>query len=298
MSVNPNSKENVKKIIKLTTKDFFKKWDEMFARLVEYKEKHGRTTVNKNCKDREFYTWFRHLKRVVLSPDVQLPDYYYNKLKSIDFYFGDGHKERERLIALKWVELLKEALEAGEKVQSNHRYKYKGKHLGTFLVNVTLKNKEGQWLDIREKIEELGFDFDKTARTPESVVKRFLSDLLADENPVKFLYQTRFNQYVMPKKDKIKPHIIKAINDLWQYKFNEERKWEIEDFVIRWKRIRYSEEKNPEGKWLISKKQMGRVYDYAMRRKLYPETMEKIIDRFTDKEKEELKKEGFKVDFD
>jgi len=295
---NANTKENVQKILDLTYSDFFKDWKKMFQRLLDYKKEFDKTTVSRKYHDKELYRWYRHLKKIVNHPDVELPDYYTAQLKSIDFYFGDGHYEQEKKVTEKWLALLQEAIDEGVNIQANHRFKYKGKGLGTWLVGVAKKNKQGKQLDVTERMKEMGFDMEGKNKSPENVVKRFINDLLEDENPVKFLYQTRFNQYVINKKDILKPYLIQAVNDVWKFKFNEERSWEINDFVHRWKKFRYSLEKNPEGKWFVDLKTMGRVYNYALRRKENPEKMKEIIHRFTEKELDELRNEGFTVDFD
>jgi hypothetical protein len=129
-----------------------------------------------------------------------MPDEHLEKLMSIDFHFEDGHKERERLIEENWLALLKEAMEANEDIRVNHRYKYKGEGLGTWLVGVKQANKKKKKLELRKEIEELGFDFKETSRKPEHVAKRFVDKLIDDPNPNKMAYQTNFNRYILPKK--------------------------------------------------------------------------------------------------
>ena len=291
-----NDKENIEKIIKLTNSKFFSNWDEMFKRLVEYKQKTGRTTISKQHHDKELYRWYRHLKKITIRNDVELPVFYKKQLDTINFHFGDGHNERQSKINESWLALLQNAIDEGIDIQANHRFKYKGKNLGTWLVGIAQKNKEGKLLELTQRMKEMGFDMEAKNKKPENVVRRFISDLLEDETPHKGIYQTRFNQYILHKKDKLKPYLIQAVNDVWRYKFNEERSWEINDFVHQWKKIRYSVD-NTEGKWIIDKSKMGRIYTYAIKRKKDPEKMKEIIHHFTEKELAELKAEGFTVNF-
>ena len=99
-----------------------------------------------------------------------------------------------------WLALLKEAIDNDEDVKANHRYKYKGKSLGTWLTIVAQRNKEGKKLELRAEIEEIGFDYDIKGRTPEASTRRFIGQLISDELPNKMNYQNWFNKVIAQKK--------------------------------------------------------------------------------------------------
>jgi hypothetical protein len=199
-----------------------------------------------------------------------------------------------------WLELLKEALDNDEDVKANHRYKYKGKSLGTWLTGVAQRNKEGKKLELRTEIEDVGFDYDLRGRTPEASSRRFLRQLLSDNSPNKNSYQNWFNLIIAPKKESLSMGIIEEINQVWKQKFNEIRYWEIpskiKDRVDEWKEFRYNKDKNPKGKWSTHDKEMGDLYFWVLKRKKDTYFMNLIIDQFDETELKELSAEGFPVD--
>jgi hypothetical protein len=140
---------------------------------------------------------------------------------------------------LEWLELLQEALENDEEVKANHRYKYKGKSLGTWLTGVSQRNKEEKKLELRAKIEETGFDYDLNGRTPEASTRRFITQLMSDESPNKMNYQNWFNQIIAPKEKNLSTETKEELNQVWELKFNETRYWnipsKIKDRVDEWK---------------------------------------------------------------
>ena len=209
----------------IITEAYLALWDDMFNRLKEYKKQFGKTTVSRTHHDKALYTWFRKQKALYNHSNLKMPEEHFKKLKSIDFYFGDGHKEQEAIVEKKWLDLLEEALKNGEDVKANHRYRYKGQGLGTFLVGISKKNKEGKRLETKWKIEQIGFDYYKTVRTPKATAERFLNALLTKENKPKFKFQTYFNRLILEKKDVLSPEIIEKINKAWMMRFNEKRTW-------------------------------------------------------------------------
>ncbi len=213
---------NYKNII---NESYMSSWDDMYERLKRYKKEFGRTTVSRNYSDKSLYTWFRKQKLLYKSIDVEMPEEHFEKLQSIDFYFGDGHKEREAIIEKKWLDLLMEALDEGEDVRANHRYRYKGHGLGTFLVGISKKNKQGKKLDTKLKIEQIGFDYHKTERTPVATAERFLNALLTNKKKHKGNFQTYFNKLIREKKELFSEEIVEKINETWYLRFNEKRTW-------------------------------------------------------------------------
>ncbi|MEQ9100775.1 MAG: PIN domain-containing protein [Imperialibacter sp.] len=199
-----------------------------------------------------------------------------------------------------WLELLQDALDNDEDVRANHRYKFKGKSLGTWLTGIAQRNKEGKKLEIRAEIEELGFDYNLRGRTPEASTKRFIRKLISDEDPLKVNYQNWFNSIIAPKKDDLNEETIEQLNEVWELKFDEERYWDvpsrIKDRVDDWKEFRYDSENNPRGKWSTNDQEMGDLYTWVLKRKKDSDLMGLILDRFSQQELEELKVEGFPIE--
>jgi hypothetical protein len=201
---------------------------------------------------------------------------------------------------MEWLALLQEAIDNDEDVKANHRYKYKGKSLGTWLTLVAQRNKEGKKLELRAEIEEIGFDYDLKGRTPEASTRRFTRQLMSDELPNKMNYQNWFNQIIAPKKESLSIETIEELNQVWELKFDEPRYWsipsKIKDRVDEWKEFRYDSKNNPKGRWSTHDKEMGDIYFWVLKRKKDPYFMSLIIDQFDETEIDELRLEGFPVD--
>ena len=189
------------------------------------------------------------------------------------------------LLDQEWLDVLQDALDNDEDVRANHRYKYNGKTLGTWLTGISQRNKEGKKLEIRTEIEDLGFDYNLRGRTPEASTKRFIKRLISDEEPLKVNYQNWFNQVVAPKKDDLTQETIDQLNQVWELKFDEERYWDIpskiKDRVDDWKEFRYDSEENPRGKWSTNDREMGDLYTWVLKRKKYSDKMELVLRRLS-----------------
>lgn len=191
-----------------------------------------------------------------------------------------------------WLALLENALQENAPIRANHRFKYKNKNLGTFLVSAKRKpNRE-----LIKKIESLGFVY-QTLKSPESFLKMYTTQLSKDKKPKKHIYITRFNASILPKKDLLKAETKEKLNRIWKIKFGDVRKWEKPetdlDRIKKWKEYRYNKELNPNGKWFDYRKYMGKLYGWVYTRKRNTDKMNLISEHFTKKELNELKKEGF-----
>lgn len=300
IEISENSKpKNYNYELKITD-EYLEKWNTMFERMKHFKEKYQKTTVPVSYEDRTLYGWYRKQKDIYNHTTLKMPQEHFDKLNSIEFHFGDGHKERERLIELNWLKILKQALNQKDNPKVNHRYKFDGENLGTFLVGVKASNKIGKKLSLRQEIENMGFSFKETSRKPRDVTRRFIDDLLNDETPSKVVYQTRFNQYIKKKKDLIDDELIVELNESWELQFNEKRTWEITKRLIdrtdEWKAFRYDNKLNPQGKWYKGQKDMGeKLYLWVRKRKLEKKAMNLFTEKFNEIEKEELRQEGFPI---
>lgn len=193
----------------------------------------------------------------------------------------------------KWFALLQDALNEGVDIQVNHRFKYKGKNLGTYLTDLRAHRK----LDVIKEIMDMGFDFSMHSNKPKDLLKRFTKQLWDDENPIKPRYITRFNQTILPKKDLYTKKEIEELNIVWRMKFGDDRKWveptQLKDRVKVWKRFRYSKSRNPQGKWFAPKSKMKNIYFWVYGQKRNPHRMEAVRHMFKDNEIKELEAEGF-----
>jgi hypothetical protein len=192
-----------------------------------------------------------------------------------------------------WLELLKNAINENVEIRANHRFKYKNKNLGTFLVSAKRKPN----IELIRKIESLGVVYKIQSKNPENYLEKFTLQLSKDKKPNKQRYITRFNMSVLPKKDFIKEQTIEKLNRIWKMKFGDIRKWEKPeteiDRIKNWKEFRYNEQLNPNGKWFHYRKIMGKLYGWVYNRRKDTTKMNLIAEYFTKKELNELKKEGF-----
>lgn len=300
VEISENSKPtNYNYELKITD-EYLEKWDMMFKRMIKFKEKYNKTTVPVIFEDRTLYGWYRKQKDIYNHPTLRMPKKHFEKLNSIEFHFGDGHKERERLIELNWLKILKQAIKENDQIKVNHRYTFNGETLGTFLVGIKASNKLGKKLSLRKEIENTGFSFKETSRKPKDVTRRFIDELLNDETPSKVAYQTRFNQHMKKKKGIIGSDLVEELNEAWELQFDEKRTWEVTKRLIdrtdEWKNFRYNIKLNPQGKWSKGQKDMGeKLYLWVRKRKLEKKSMDVFVNKFNEKEKVELKLEGFPI---
>jgi len=194
-----------------------------------------------------------------------------------------------------WLALLSEAINSGEDVKANHRYRFKDKNLGTFLVGLKKKNNPKLIADIKK----MGFDLDKTSRTPENFAEKFIQKLLTKSKIKKTTIQTEFNNSVLPRKEHLSEDTIDRINKIWKERYNETRSWTKAlttiDKILKWKEFRYDKKRNPNRKWHQGLSYMGDLYYWVYKLKNNEEKINSIIGVFNEKEKRELKSEGFPI---
>jgi len=192
-----------------------------------------------------------------------------------------------------WLKLLQEAIDEGVKMQVNHRFKYKGKNLGTFLVEAKRRGSD----ELKETIRQMGLDFRDHSNKPEDYLQRFIKELWNNPNPNKGSYITRFNTCILPKKDILKKQTKQELEVVWKHKFGEERPWRKRDDVLtrlyKWKQFRYNRKLNPDKKWFRPKSKMGDLYFWVYSRKRKPWLMQAMLDQFDINELRELHDEGF-----
>lgn len=297
--ISENENHGIKKKQKLKiTEDYLAKWPTMFEKLRDYKKKFNSTVVSKNYEDRTLQGWYQKQKLIYKSPDIDMPKEHYEKLLDLDIgFFKDGHIKLQENTIERWLEILEEAIKAEENVKANHRYIFGEYRLGTWLVGIASANKKGKRLDVREKIEKLGFDYSKTSRDLKSVVARLIKDLYSIENPDRQRWRTRLFKHI-DKKENLKFETIQEIEFAWKYHFHDDFSWDkihekYSDNTNEWKQHR-----KETGQWYPIKIVEGRyqnLYNWVERRFAKPSILKKNLDRFNEIEKQELRDAGFKI---
>jgi len=286
------------------TPEYRASWPNLFEEFKFYKKENFHlgpnysVTVPRDYKNPTLYGWYR--KQKVLFQNKLIPKDHLELLKKEKFYFGDAHKLWQEYLEDQKLELLMDALIEEEDIRVNHRYEFKGVRLGTWLVGISQANKKGKKIELRERIKDLGFYISATSRNPIDTASRFVSDLLEDSNPNKMNWQNRFNSNVRDKKNKYPTSLVKEIEEAWVLQFNEERSWvkireRDRDRTDEWKAFRYNTKVNPEGKWYAPESKIGAVYYWVRTKREVQSRMELIKDNFNEREKKELRTEGFPI---
>ncbi len=194
-----------------------------------------------------------------------------------------------------WLALLSEAIKSGDEVKANHRYRFKDQNLGTYLVGLKKRGNP----KLVAKIKEIGFDLNKTSRTPENSAEKLIKKLLTRPKIKKTTIQTEFNNSVLLKKEHLSDETIQRINKIWEECYNETRSWAPPlttiDKIIKWKEFRYDKKRNPNKKWHQGLSYMGDLYTWVYNIKKDENKINSIIGVFNEKEKRELISEGFPV---
>lgn len=302
-----SEKESNKAKLEITDR-YLETWDLNFDLFVKFKSETGNVTVPHDHPINALYRWYR-LQKIffadkTIDNEYELKYIHFSKLEMAGFYFGDAHKLLQQNVEDEWLDILKDALDEKEKIQVNHRYKYKRQQtLGTWLVGVSQATKgdnpNPRKLKLKKKIEALGFDFTKTSRKPEHSASRFLEQLLEDKAPIKVEYQKLFNRQMLPRSAKIPEKLKQEINVVWELQFNEQRSWDKnprdKDRTEEWKAFRYNIMINPAGKWYYGQSVLGDLYNWVYHKRNDKKKMDLVIDKFSEKEIIELRNEGFPV---
>ena len=70
----------------------------MFERMKAYIEKFGTPTIKRDYADHILHAWYIKQKLLYKHPELKMPQEHIQRLLSIGFYFGDGHKLRDCLL--------------------------------------------------------------------------------------------------------------------------------------------------------------------------------------------------------
>lgn len=299
IEISENENHGIKNKQKLQiTEEYLVKWPIMFEKLKGYKIKHNSTVVSKHHEDRTFQGWYQKQKTIHNSTEIEMPKEHYEQLLDLDIdFFKDGHLKLQENTIERWLEILEEAIKAGEIVKANHRYNFKEHKLGTWLVGIASSNKKGKRLDVRQKITDLGFDYSKTSRDTKSVISRLIQDLYGAVNPKKMEWRTRVFKHI-DKKEKLSAKAIQEIEFAWKFHFNDDFAWEKQHEKYTDNTDEWKEHRKETGQWYPIKIIEGRyqnLYTWVERRLNKPSILKKNIDRFDDVELNELRNSGFKI---
>jgi HKD family nuclease len=280
------------------TQYYLDSWNELFNEYLEYAKKENRQTVARNYESYRLYTWYR--KQKIFYSKKIIPQLHYEKLEKAGFYFGDANELKWQNIEEEWLDILLDALLDKEDIRMNHRYIYKDRKLGTWLVSIRQANKKNKKLELKKTINDLGFHFKDTSRLTKDVIERFVRDLSKSESPSKMAFRNRFNSKVSANKEKISVALQIKVEEVWKTKFNEDLKWKVASRTVdkteEWKNFRYDKVRNPEGKWYKGKSHLGKIYEWVWAKKREKRKMNLVIDNFNKTELRELKAEGFPIE--
>ncbi len=279
------------------TEAYLQKWDFMFERLKAYKKEFGTFTVKRDYADHILYAWYIKQKLLYNHKELKMPKEHIEKLLAVGFSFEDGHKLNEEEIVKGWLELLKEAVVNKERIILTHSYTYKGKKLATWLIGIDQANKKGKKLDIRKRVEATGFDYANTSKSVQYVIGRLIDDLYKAENPNKLDWRSRFYKHIK-KKEKLDNKTIEDIELVWEYHFHEKPTWGkihsgTVDRTEEWKAYRKSE-----GKWFpitLTNNEPLALHFWVKHKMTSPKQMNKMKEKFNEKELAELRNAGFPV---
>ena len=145
----------------------------------------------------------------------------------------------------------------------------------------------------------MGFDLAKTDRSPENAAKKFIKNMLKDPPIRKTTIQTEFNNSLLTKKDQLSEETVEKINRVWRERYNSERSWvkplNTIEKILKWKEFRYDKKRNPRRKWFQGLTYMGDMYTWVYTIRKDEAKINSIIGVFNEKEKRELKEEGFPI---
>lgn len=285
------------------TEEYMNSWGDYFELFKEFKNENSNkgerfsVTVPRDYKNPSLYTWYR--KQKIYFKHKMLPSKHERLLKAEKFYFGDAHLLWQEWKTDQKLKLLQEAVDNGEDIGLSQRYEYKGVRIGTWIQGVKKANNLGKKLDIMEKILKI-IDITSKTRNPIDTATRFVNDLFEAENPDKASFQNRYNHAILNNIDELPEELQQDIVDVWFLAFDEIRplgkiRERQRDRTEEWKKFRYNKTINPEGKWFSTLTLMGDLYNWARQKREVKTRMDLIKHHFNEKEKSELRREGFQI---
>ncbi|MFK5982845.1 MAG: Helicase associated domain protein [Flavobacteriaceae bacterium] len=148
-----------KAILKIT-EDYLAKWNFMFKKMQQFQLENEHCTVSRNYKDRTLYGWYR--KQKLLFEAGILPKEHLEKLKTIDFYFGDAH---DLYWERKWLDSYNQLLEIYKKTGASNIKRYKDNKHPLFYISNWVALERGKYKNNKlkdwqiEKLENIGFQW-------------------------------------------------------------------------------------------------------------------------------------------
>ncbi|KJD31016.1 hypothetical protein PW52_16885 [Tamlana sedimentorum] len=147
-------------ILKIT-EDYLAKWDYMFKKMELFYKENEHCTVPREYKDRTLYGWYSKQKQLFKAGI--LPKEHLEKLKTINFYFGDAHV---LYWDKKWLDSYSQLLKVYKETGESNVKRYKDNTHPLFYISnwVALergKYKIGKLKDWQiEKLEKIGFKWE------------------------------------------------------------------------------------------------------------------------------------------
>lgn len=224
-------------ILKIT-EDYLAKWDYMFKKMELFYKENEHCTVPREYKDRTLYGWYSKQKQLFKAGI--LPKEHLDKLKTINFYFGDAHV---LYWDKKWLDSYSQLLKVYKETGESNVKRYKDNSHPLFYISnwVALergKFKKGKLKDWQiEKLEKIGFKWEMDGVRSLNKEDDWLDKLaLLEQYKIEFGDCNVSQAFKNPKY----PKLGKWLNDQRTYYknkrgfLNEERIGLLEDMGVIW----------------------------------------------------------------
>jgi HKD family nuclease len=160
IEVQENKPSKIYKSILKITEDYLEKWDFMFKKMRQFHLENKHCTVPRDYKDRTLYGWYRKQK-ILFEADI-IPKEHLEKLKTIDFYFGDAH---DLYWERKWLDSYNQLLEVYKKTGVSNIKRHKDNTHPLFYISNWVALERGKYKNKKlkdwqiEKLENIGFQW-------------------------------------------------------------------------------------------------------------------------------------------
>lgn len=142
------------------TEEYLEKWDLMFSKILAFYNKHNKSTIPRDYKDKTLYSWYRKQKDLYNAGII--PKSHIEKLQQINFYFGDGH---DPMWKRKWLKRFNELLETHNEPDYPNLKRYKDNKHPLFSISNWVATERGKFNNDKlkdwqiEKLESIGFEW-------------------------------------------------------------------------------------------------------------------------------------------
>lgn len=161
IEINHNRKNKKYKSILKVTDEYLEKWESMFNKMYEFYKDNNHCTIPKNHHNRTLYGWYR--KQKLLHKAGLIPKEHLEKLKTINFYFEDGHEIYWRR---KWLDSYNKLLQIYNETGDCNIKRHKDNQHPHFYISNWVALERGKYRKGKlkewqiEKLESIGFQWE------------------------------------------------------------------------------------------------------------------------------------------